>query len=304
MKSLSHIEPAPYTYDQNKVVELFTDIIKKRSAPEAWEWLEQNVPRGTDNKIFNSLFVQLPRKTGRTIIQVNEEEATQLNAILPLFSITNWPLDRLCRVWLLLHLATADRPCYITAIDNLFITAEMNEQVALYSALPLLAYPEYWRMRCAEGIRSNIGDVLEAIMYCNPYPSLYLDEAAWNQMVLKAFFTEKKVHEIIGLDERSNGELANILTDYAHERWAARRSVNPQLWRCIGRFTNQSNLGDLKRVFNSQNETEREAAALALNDAGYAPAKSLLSENPTLKTAVETGRLTWNTLAQKTSNFL
>ena len=63
----------------------------------------------------------------------------------------------------------------------------MNELVALYSALPLLAYPEAWVHRCTEGIRSNIGPVLEAIMIANPYPSENLSEAAWNQVVLKAF---------------------------------------------------------------------------------------------------------------------
>jgi hypothetical protein len=123
-------------------------------------------------------------------------------------------------------------------------------------------------------------------------------------MVLKAFFTEKKVEEIVGLDERANPELANILSDYAHERWAAHRSVNPQLWRCVGKFMAEKNFTDIERLFKSEDKTENEAAALACSDSSYAPAKLLLNENEPLKQAIETGHLTWNTLAQKMVTLL
>ena len=76
----------------------------------------------------------------------------------------------------------------------------------------------------------------------NPYPAENLNEAAWNQMVLKAFFTEKPIDQIIGLDERANERLARTLSDYAHERWAAHRSVNPLLWRCVAPFINEQML--------------------------------------------------------------
>ena len=157
-------------------------------------------------------------------------------------------MDRLCRVWLLLHINSSDKDKYFHTIENLFLAAEMHEQVALYSALPVLAYPQHWRKRCAEGIRSNIGDVLLSIMCHNTYPSEQLDDAAWNQMVLKAFFTEKPVHQIIGLDERANKELSMILSDYAHERWAAHRTVNPLLWRCAGAFIDENLFSDMERV--------------------------------------------------------
>ena len=183
-----------------------------------------------------------------------------------------------------------------------FLAAEMNELVALYSALPLLAYPERWSKRCADGIRSNIGDVLQAIMCNNPYPSEQLEEKAWNQLVLKAFFTEKPIFEIIGLDERANGELANILSDYAHERWAAGRTINPLLWRCVGKFINASIFPDIQRIANSENEKEREAAALACCNSNYEPAKKLLDTMPLIKSAIEKGELTWQTLADKINN--
>ena len=68
-------------------------------------------------------------------------------------------------------------------------------------------------------------------------------------MVLKALFVETTLAPIVGLDERANPELARILRDYAHERWAAGRPVSPELWRCVGPFaTDAAALDDLDRA--------------------------------------------------------
>ena len=104
------------------------------------------------------------------------------------------------------------------------------------------------------------------------------------------------------MDERANGELANILSDYAHERWAAGRTINPLLWRCVGKFINASIFPDIQRISISENELEREAAALACYDSNYDPAKKLLDTMPSIKSAIEKGELTWQTFAQKINN--
>jgi hypothetical protein len=165
----------------------------------------------------------------------------------------------------------------------------MNELVALYSSLPLLAYPESWRFRCTEGIRSNIGSVLEAIMYDNPYPAEQLDEAAWNQLVLKAFFTEKHVERIVGLDKRANRQLAHILTDYVHERRSAHRKVDPQLWRLIGQFIDEKNFQDISILYDNGDDIEKKAALLACADSNFADAKEFVEEKS----------LTWEELVKE-----
>ncbi|RZM01073.1 MAG: hypothetical protein EOO88_58185 [Pedobacter sp.] len=99
--------------------------------------------------------------------------------------------------------------------------------------VPVYSYPEAWIHRCEEGIRSNIGTVLEAIMYHNPYPAKYLPESSWNQLVLKAFFTEKDVTKIIGISERKNRSLSETLKDYVEERQAAHRTVHPEIYKLI-----------------------------------------------------------------------
>jgi hypothetical protein len=132
----------------------------------------------------------------------------------------------------------------------------------------------------------------------NPYPSENLDDAAWNQMVLKAFFTEKPIEQIIGLDERANEKLALTLSDYAHERWAAHRSVNPQLWRCVGPFIDDRFLLDIQKIIQSQNPLEREAAALACFHSRNTKAKQLIPDD--LLNQIQSGDLTWKNLAEKT----
>src|SRR5690606_25491827 len=133
----------------------------------------------------------------------------------------------------LMQLNKVEKETYLKKINALFAAAEMNEEVALYSALPFYAYPEEWIAKCANGIRSNIGTVLEAIMYHNPFPARYLPEAYWNQLVLKAFFTEKDVNKITGLYERVNPALADTLSDYVLERQAAHRTVAPEIFKLI-----------------------------------------------------------------------
>lgn len=279
---------------------IITAIIRENLSPESWSWLaEKSILGNHSTQQLNTAFVSMPRKTGRAIIHFTKEQAGSLSLARPHFTIDNWTTDRLCRVWLLLHINSAKKADYFSAVENLFLAAEMNELVALYSSLPVLQYPELWRGRSSEGIRSNIGIVLEAIICNNPYPSEQLSEAAWNQLVMKAFFTDKPIQQIIGLDQRINKELTNMLSDYANERWAASRTVNPQLWRCVGKFIDEKNFSNIQRIFHSTDEIEKEAAGLACYDSTYPAAKELLNQNDSLRLKIEAGEISWNNLAKK-----
>jgi hypothetical protein len=283
------------------VVQVLRSFIEQQLAPESFAWLQEKVgalelPAGNALAVG---FAAMPRKVGKAILQVPKPLADQLAVLRNGLVLHQWTIDRLCRVWLLLQLSPVNKEQYIRRIEALFPAAEMNELVALYSALPLLAYPEAWRGRCAEGIRSNIGPVLEAIICNNPYPSEQLPEGAWNQLVLKAFFTEKRIDQIIGLDERANEALANTLIDFSQERRAAGRPVPPLLWRCVAPFITNKNLGDVEAAFYSTVGAERDAAALALAQSNHPDAQQLLQKHSAALDEINAGKLSWNGLAAR-----
>lgn len=216
---------------------LFTLIENQPEAQQAVTWLREQAAvykQNPTNAVFYRVFTAMPRFTGKAPVVVSEAVKQTLEQCRPGFQLIDWTLDRLARVWWLLLYPTNDRAAYIKSIGELFRSAEMHELVALYSALPVLAFPEAWRFQATEGIRSNIADVQTAIMLHNPYPAEQLDEAAWNQMVLKAFFTDKDVSQITGLYARHNPRLTDTLRDYAAERRAAGRPVSEQLTALVG----------------------------------------------------------------------
>ena len=120
--------------------------------------------------------------------------------------------------------------------------------------------------RATEAVRSNIGDVFNSFAFANPYPAAYFTESAWNQLVLKCIFNDKPIHLIQGIDERANQDLANMLSDFAHERWAAGRSVPAQVWRLVVNFTNERIFEDMEKLFLSNDTNNKIAATLVCSD--------------------------------------
>jgi len=271
------------------------EIISQNISDEESGWLTQ---KGNAAPIeLMTAFVASPRFLPKKIVNVDLEQEKSLNKIVPGFSVNGWSLVRLSRVWLLTQLNDTDKTAFIKNVETLFDTAEMNELVALYSALPILAYPEQWLFRATDAVRSNMGFVFDAIALHNPFPAKYFNELAWNQLVLKTIFNDKPVHFIYGLEERQNENLALILSDFAHERWAAGRSVAPNVWSLVSKFMNESLLSDMKHLFDSRQMQNQEAAALACYDSDYAPAKALLSEYCEFEKSITEGALTWSNLA-------
>ena len=103
----------------------------------------------------------------------------------------------------------------------------------------MLPDPEQFQLRAAEGIRTNMTSVFNAVALNNPYPAEYLNDLAWNQMVLKALFVGSPLDLIYGLQRRNNQQLTQMLIDYARERLAANRTVSSQLWELVMPFQSE-----------------------------------------------------------------
>ena len=76
-----------------------------------------------------------------------------------------------------------------------------------------------------EACRSNVRDVFLAIACDNDYPARYFPDAAFNQMVMKALFSNVELACVRNLASRLNPELRRMALDYAAERRAAGRTV-------------------------------------------------------------------------------
>lgn len=244
-------------------------------------------------------FSRVPRITGKAPLRLGDNDLAMAKQARPNWDPGELTLDQAVRLWLLLTVELSAEP-FLGCLDTLFATADLAELILLYRGLPLYPDPDRFRLRAAEGIRSSMRVVFEAVALRNPYPVEQLSEEAWNQMVLKALFLESSLHDIVGLDRRRNAELARMLHDFAHERWSAGRPVSHELWRCVGPFITGDRLQDLERVLNSDNLYQRQAAALALASSPDPRARQLLSSTPTLSKAVSTRTVTWQSLTAAT----
>jgi hypothetical protein len=277
-----------------KINSLLWEILTAQIAPSEAKWLEEN---GVAEPLeLMTAFVATPRFLAKRTVKPTVQQTLELNEIMPGYSVEDWGIVRLSRVWLLSCLDTANKEEYCRHLETLFDTAEMNEMVALYSALPLLEYPEKWLFRATDAVRSNMGVVFDAVALKNPYPTKHFTELAWNQLVLKAIFNDKPIHFIVGLEERVNENLAFTLSDFAHERWAAGRTVPAQVWRLVSKFLNEELLSDMEHLFRSKSLEDQQAAALTCHHSDYEPAKQLLAQYPDLEKNVHHNQLTWTHL--------
>ena len=139
--------------------------------------------------------------------------------------------------------------------------------------------------------------VFEAICHRNPYPRDHFDEHRLEPHGAQGAVRRDDPRARSSASTRApNPELARILRDYAHERWAAERPVSPELWRCVGPFaTDAAALADLERALGGS-PAEASAAALALHASPSPDAPGLLAARGALAARVAAGTLTWNTL--------
>jgi len=255
---------------------------------------DRNTERNTERNLYRCVSL-VSRKLGKAPLALDAAALAVAAQSRPGWNPSAWTVDQAARVLLLLA-ATADSDTFVRRLDQLCATADVDELVAFYRGLPLYPDPSRHRLRAAEGVRSNMRVVFEAVAHDNPYPAEQLPEDAWNQMVLKTLFVGSRLAPIVGLDERANPTLARMLSDYAHERWAARRPFNPELWRCVGPFASGPQLDDLARVLNEGTAPDRAAAVLALRSASDPDARRLLDRHAALRDTVTARGLNWTSV--------
>jgi hypothetical protein len=249
-------------------------------------WFKGKLENTDSSSSFFMTFGMVNKKIDRTVIKFSEEQLSALRLCEPAFNPELWTLDQLCRLALMLSLDTATSK---SKIETLVDASDMRELVTIYKSLIFLENGEEFMMKAIDGIRTNMIDVFDSIALNNSYPSKYFSEDAWNQVLLKAIFNERPIYKIVGLEERNNQKLADILHDYAHERWAAGRRVTPELWRMMSGHLNEEKFNDLKKVIDTDVPEAKAAAIKVIEESNYAPATEWLGEQNIPKSALSWG---------------
>lgn len=277
--------------------------LKSRLEEENYHWISSKsdqLNKGGEDWEFYSAFSSVPRYTGKAALKLSAEEKQEAEKLRSGWKPGFWSIDELGRMFLVLSIAKREKEDFLDKLEKTFVSSDMGEAVALYKGLPILPYPEALQDRAAEGIRSNMTSVFNAVALRNPYPAEYLDEAAWNQLVLKALFVESPLYLIQGIDKRANRTLAEMLVDYAHERWAADRSVSPELWRPVGPFAEGEMIDDLQKVLHHSDDIQKYAAMLALASSPSEKAQALISglADKSLQDKIDSENITWNDIGR------
>ena len=270
-------------------------VLRQAGGQEGWfaERLEA-LGAGAAERELHIVLGLAPRRLGKADLALTEADEAAAEAVRPGWRPRGWSIDGAARVAALL--AYRGRRPFAGTFKDLRRTSDVAEMIALYRGLPLYPEPESLEFEVGEGLRSNIRAVFEATAHDNPYPRDQFDEHRWNHMVLKALFVDSRLAPIIGLDQRANAELARIMRDFAHERWAAGRQVPAELWRCVGPFAeDDAALDDLKRAL-AGGPGKRAAAALALTASPATGAAAILAATPDLARAAADGTLSWDAL--------
>ena len=281
--------------------ELLRMWLRRQLPSDTADWLESEASTAGAAETDRSLLLAISlvhRRIGKADLGISEADMAAAEAARPGWRPVGWSLDQAARIFLLLG-AGGSSERFANRLEQLFVTADVSELITFYRGLPL--YPDQLRYveRAAEGIRTNMKAVFEAVAHNSPYPADQFSEHRWNHMIVKALFIGSSLYPIERLEQRWNPDLTRMLCDYAHERWAAKRTVSYELWRGVGIYADKAAIDDLARVFDSGAPIERQAAALALAASPHHDAASILARNSTLAAAVREGALSWQSLAEK-----
>lgn len=200
---------------------------------------------------------------------------------------------QMARIYLLSSVLKEDENYFQPKVANLIQVADTRELETFLKFLVLLPHCENYKHVAVEALRTNIAIIFEAISMKNPYPAQYFNDQQWNQMYLKAAFMQLDLSNILDVDRRANKDLARIISDYAHERWAASRTIDPMFWRPVSNFIDENLARDMQRLLESENTKENWAGALCCFHSDKPEAKKLLKKYPELEQKVANKEITW-----------
>jgi len=269
-------------------------LVSKHGTEDSVKWLNEKIDKIIEQKSGRDLFLTYSQLATKFDVETKGTFDLQL-ADGSIFERAATALE-ISRMYLLVKVLDEDTIFFQSKVATIIEIADTGELVTFLKFIYLLPQAELFKNTAVEALRTNIAEVFDAITLNNPYPATYFNDQQWNQMYLKAAFMERDLSMIVSIDTRANKELTRIISDYAHERWAATRKIDPLFWRPVTKFLNETLLADMMQLLASDDIFENRAGALCCFNSNNAEAEKLLEAYPLLKEKIIANELTWNTL--------
>lgn len=260
------------------------------------QWLTEKTQKLESDKSVRDLFMTYSLLASKFDKSTTFKVANADEGTLEFLTSRDANLLEVARIYLLIKVLEIDTEFYGPKVANIIQVADITELETFLKFLDLLPNPKMFLFTAVEALRTNISVIFDAITLNNPYPAKYFNDQQWNQMYLKAAFMERDLSKIPSVAERANVDLARIISDYAHERWAASRKIDPMFWRPVSGFMNPVLLQDMEHLMGSDDAVENKAGALCCYHAGTTEAMEILNRRPDLKQQIAAGKLTWKNL--------
>ncbi|ALM06710.1 hypothetical protein SB49_01975 [Sediminicola sp. YIK13] len=258
------------------------------------KWMEGKIDGIIEEKSSKDLYLTYSLMASKINPIPLDKMPSGENEVIQYLETQNANLLQIGRVYLLIRVLEADENFFFNKVENIIQVSDTGELETFLKFLVLMPNSGNYRNVAVEALRTNIATIFDAISLNNPYPSMFFNDQQWNQMYLKAAFMERDLSLITDIEARANKDLVRIISDYAHERWAASRKVDPYFWRPVGRFLNDTLVEDMNRLFLSEDEKDHMAAALACSISENPKAKALLEKYPQIKNKLDQGLISWS----------
>jgi len=218
--------------DPKSLGQSLLDIASRHMPAEVARFVAQGVPQPgqqLQRGLFFGYFAGVGRRTRELDFKPTAAERGELEA-LGIIAPEAFTLGTLSRVALLaLGCSVFEPRGHASLLKDAYGKGDNGERVAVLRSLILLPDPRRFLDIAAEACRTHVQDVFEAIACDNPYPEHYFPDASFNQLVIKALFTDVSLARMRGLKARKNPELYRMARDYEAERRAASRTVSSDL---------------------------------------------------------------------------
>lgn len=271
-------------------------VLTLNAGKEAIDWLNHRITVLEDSKAAKDLFMTYSLLATRFDKTKSIDYGAGAGQTVSYFETHSADLLQISRIYLLSKVLELNPGFYIPEVAKIIEVSDTTELETFLRYLILLPECESFRNAAVEALRTNISVIFDAITLNNRYPALYFNDQQWNQMYLKAAFMERDLSMIRSVDERANADLTRIISDYAHERWAASRKIDPMFWRPVAKFMDNTLRLDMERLLASADPIENRAGALCCYHSNDTEALALLARYQNLKEGIANGQISWNTL--------